>query len=119
MLVAESDSEEEEEDEEEEEEFDSEGEEGEEGEDGEASSTSDRRYPSRSTRRTRNSAAGDRKRAGNTSSLPSASDPVRYKNPAPSVLTDLCERLVFRVQSGDERSQQQVVSQGEASLLRL
>ncbi|XP_031608481.1 bromodomain and WD repeat-containing protein 3 [Oreochromis aureus] len=58
--VAESDSEEEEEDDEEEEEFDSEGEEG---EDGEASSTSDRRYPSRSTRRTRNSAAGDRKRA--------------------------------------------------------
>lgn len=112
MLVAESDSEEEEEDEEEEE-FDSEG------EDGEASSTSDRRYPSRSTRRTRNSAAGDRKRAGNTSSLPSASAPVRYKNSAPSVLTDLCERLVFRVQSGDERSQQQVVSQGEASPLRL
>lgn len=116
LLVAESDSEEEEEDEEEEEEFDSEGEEG---EDGEASSTSDRRYPSRSTRRTRNSAAGDKKRAGNTSSLPSASDPVRYKNPAPSVLTDLCERLIFRVQSGDERSQQQVVSQGEASPLRL
>ncbi|XP_030599771.1 bromodomain and WD repeat-containing protein 3 [Archocentrus centrarchus] len=56
--VAESDSEE---DEEEEEEFDSEGEEG---EDGEVSSqSSDRRYPSRSTRLTRNSAAGDRKRA--------------------------------------------------------
>lgn len=70
LPVAESDSEEEEDDdEEEEEEFDSEGEEG---EGGEASShSSGRRYPCRSknsisTRLTRNSAAADRKRAGNT-----------------------------------------------------
>lgn len=109
LLVAESDSEE---DDEEEEEFDSEGEEG---EDGEVSSqSSDRRYPSRSTRLTRNSAAGDRKRAGKCCSLPSA------VNPALSVLNPLvCDWLAFRVQSRGERSQQQAVSQGAASPPRL
>ena len=60
MPVAESDSEEEED--EEEEDFESEAEEGEDG--GVSSQTSAHRYPSRSTRLTRNSAASDRKWTG-------------------------------------------------------